>query len=48
MMRRYWKENPLWGEDRIAGELCKLLVSGKSSLKFWHEFAEIHSLNRGT
>ncbi|MGD0835806.1 MAG: integrase core domain-containing protein [Polyangia bacterium] len=24
MIRRYWKENPLWGEDRIAGELCKL------------------------
>jgi hypothetical protein len=24
MIRRYWKENPLWGVDRIAGELCKL------------------------
>ena len=24
MIRRYWTENPLWGEDRIAGELRKL------------------------
>jgi transposase InsO family protein len=24
MIRRRWTENPLWGEDRIAGELCKL------------------------
>ena len=24
MIRRYWKENPRWGEDRIAGERRKL------------------------
>ena len=24
MIRRYWTENPLWGEDRLAGELRKL------------------------
>jgi hypothetical protein len=24
MIRRLWTENPLWGEDRIAGELRKL------------------------
>jgi hypothetical protein len=23
-----------------------VVVSGKSSLEFWHEFAEIHRLNR--
>jgi len=24
LIRRMWKENPLWGEDLIAGELAKL------------------------
>jgi transposase InsO family protein len=24
LIRRFWTENPLWGEDRIAGELGKL------------------------
>jgi transposase InsO family protein len=24
MIRRFWTENALWGEARIAGELCKL------------------------
>jgi hypothetical protein len=24
LIRRMWKENPLWGEDLIAGELAEL------------------------
>ena len=36
MIRRYWKEKPLWGEDRIAGELCKLgyKVSSRTVAKY--------------
>ena len=36
MIRRLWTENPLWGEDRIAGELCKLgyKVSSRTVAKY--------------
>jgi hypothetical protein len=49
MIRRHWKENPLWGEDRIAGELCKLgyKVSRKSA-NFNHDFRDEFPDSRGS
>jgi len=36
LIRRMWKENPLWGEDVIAGELAKLghHVSARTVAKY--------------
>jgi hypothetical protein len=53
------EENKVLGDSRIADRQASqgsfrldfmrasLLGSGKPSLKFWHKFTEIHSLNRG-